>query len=399
MKILDIRTELLQLPFRDVLATAYGARTHATLVLVSIETDEGVTGYGESVGLFHQTAEAFIANELRPLLLGEDPLRIEYLLHRLEHLIEWNSFAAYPIAAIDTALYDLKGKATGVPVYELLGGLYRPEVRFDGLIHLHDPETDAATAVNYVRQGFRTLKVKTGPDAALDERRLDAIRAAVGDDIALRIDYNMALSPRTAVRTIERLAPFGIEYVEQPTPAWDIDGLAEVARSVSIPIAADESCQSPRDAMRLVEKRACEVFCVYVSEAGGITRAREIVAIANAAGIACVLGTWGEGGIGFAAGLHLAASSRNFALVQGTSYQIVGSDYVEQALPIQERGGCLEVPSDPGLGVLPDPHRITRCAVTETDAVFRAAPDGIPRLGQVLVRPHTPVPQTARQPE
>ena len=233
--------------------------------------------------------------------------------------------------------------------------------------------------------------MKTGPDAALDERRLDAIRDAVGDDVALRLDYNMALSVRTAVRTIERLEGFGIEYVEQPTPGWDIDGLAEVARSVSVPIAADESCMSPRDAMRLAEKEACEVFCVYISESGGITRAREIAAIANTAGIACVLGTWGEGGVGFAAGLHLAASSRNFAMVQGTGYQIMEHDYVDQPLTIHESGGLVTVPSGPGLGVTPSPAKIASSAVTETDAVFRAAPDGIPRLGQVLVPPHGPL--------
>jgi L-alanine-DL-glutamate epimerase-like enolase superfamily enzyme len=391
MRIVDVKTQLLQLPFTEVLSTTYGARTHSTIVLVSVESDEGVVGFGEIAGLFQETAETFLHTELKPLVLGQDPRRIEYIVHRVEHLIDWNSHAAFAIAAIDTALHDLKGRVAGLPVYELLGGLYRSEVQFDGLIHLHDPATDAAKAKMYVDRGFRTLKVKTGPDAALDERRLDAIRDAVGDDVALRLDYNMALSARTAVRTIERLEGFGIEYVEQPTPGWDIDALALVARSVSVPIAADESCMSPRDAMRLAEKEACEVFCVYISESGGITRAREITAIANTAGIACVLGTWGEGGVGFAAGLHLAASSRNFAMVQGTGYQIMEHDYVEQPLTIHESGGLVTVPSGAGLGVTPDPAKIASSAVTETDAVFRAAPDGIPRLGQVLVPAHGPL--------
>lgn len=391
MQIVDVKTQVLQLPFTEDLATTYGVRTHATIVLVSIETDEGITGHGEIVGIFQETAKTFLHAELKPLLVGQDPLRLEYVLHRVEHLIDWSSHGAYAIAAVDTALHDLKGKAAGLPVYELLGGLYRSAVQFDGLIHLHDPETDAAKAKLYVDRGFRTLKVKTGPDAALDERRLDAIRNTVGGDVALRLDYNMALSVRTAVRTIERLAVFGIEYVEQPTPGWDIDGLAEVARSVSVPIAADESCFTPRDAMRLAEQEACEVFCVYISESGGITRAREIVAIANTAGIACVLGTWGEGGVGFAAGLHLAASSRNFALVQGTGYQIMEHDYVDRPFTIHETGGLVEVPSGPGLGVTPDPEQVAACAATEIDAVFRGAPDGIPRLGQVLVRPHGPI--------
>jgi L-alanine-DL-glutamate epimerase-like enolase superfamily enzyme len=389
MRITDIKTELLQLPFIEVLVAAYGERAHSTIVLVSIETDEGLVGYGESTGLFQQTADTFIHSELKPLLIGEDPTRIEYLIHRMEHLIDWNSFAAYPIAAIDVGLHDLKGKALGVPVHELLGGAYRSEVQFDGLIHLHSPEVDAASAKRFVDLGYRTLKVKTGADELLDMKRLEAIRTAVGEDVRLRLDYNMALSPRTAIRTIEAISGFGIEYVEQPTPAWDIDGLAEVARSVSVPIAADESCQSVRDALMLAERHACEVFCVYISEAGGIVRAREIVAIATTAGIACVLGTWGEGGVGFAAGVHLAAASRNFALDQGAGYQILAHDYVDSPFPIDGRGGLVVVPTRPGLGVEPDHVKIAAsCRVTNSDAVFRAAPEGIPRLGQLL--PPTP---------
>jgi L-alanine-DL-glutamate epimerase-like enolase superfamily enzyme len=385
VKITDIKTESLQLPFVEALTAAYGERTHSTIVLVSIETDEGVTGYGESTGLFQQTAETFIHSELKPLLVGEDPTRVEYLIHKVEHLIDWNSFAAYPIAAIDTALHDLKGKVFGLPVYELLGGAYRTEIQFDGLIHLHSPQVDAASAKRFVDLGYRTLKVKTGVDTLLDMKRLDAIRSAVGDDVRIRVDYNMALSPRTAVRTIEAISVFGIEYVEQPTSGWDIDGLAEVARSVSVPIAADESCQSVRDALRLAERHACEVFCVYISEAGGIVRAREIAAIANAAGIACVLGTWGEGGVGFAAGIHLAAASRNFSLDQGTGYQVLAYDYVNLPFPIDERGGSVAIPTGPGLGVEPDRGKIAaNCTVVNTDAVFRAAPGGIPRLGQIL---------------
>jgi L-alanine-DL-glutamate epimerase-like enolase superfamily enzyme len=385
MKIVDVKTQRLQLPFMETLATTYGARTHATIVLVSVVTDEGLTGYGESVGLFQETAEKFIETELRPLLMGEDPARVEYLVHKMEHLIEWNSFAAYPIAAIDVALHDLKAKALNIPVYELLGGLYRSDVQFDGLIHLHSPEQDASTAKRFVDLGYGTLKVKTGPDSALDMRRLYAIREAVGGDVRLRIDYNMALSPRTAIRAIQALAVFDLEYVEQPVPGWDIDGLAEVARGVSVPIAADESCQSVRDALRLVEKRACEVFCVYLSEAGGLVRAREIAAIANTGGISCVLGSWGEGGIGFAAGVHLAASSRNFDLVQGAGYQILTRDYVDRPFPINERGGLVAVPTGPGLGVEPDWELVRReCALVAPDAVFRAVEGGIPRFRRVL---------------
>src|SRR5690349_16299738 len=122
MKITGLRTRLLRVPFTECLRAAYGARTHASYLLVEIETDEGIRGCGEHDGIFFETAETFLHAEVEPLLIGEDPLQIEFLTHKTEHLIGWNTFAAYPLSAVDMALYDIKGKVLGVPVYQLLGG-------------------------------------------------------------------------------------------------------------------------------------------------------------------------------------------------------------------------------------------------------------------------------------
>ena len=104
MKITNIKTQLLRIPFTEFLKAAYGGRSHASYLLVTIETDEGIAGYGEHDGLFYETADTFIHSELKPLLLDEDPLQVEFLNHKLEHFLMWNSFAAYPMAAIDMAL-------------------------------------------------------------------------------------------------------------------------------------------------------------------------------------------------------------------------------------------------------------------------------------------------------
>ena len=374
MKIVDVQTELAAGSISEKLPTAYGTRTHFEWLLVRIDTDEGISGFGESVGLFHTTARTFLEEEIKPVLLGEDPRQIEYLNHRLDHLYQWNSFAAYPIAAVDVALHDLKARQLAAPVYDLLGGLYRRQVPFSGLIHIHSVPEDVASAVDLVeRQGFRTLKVKVGRDPSQDDERLREIRAAVGRDVRIRIDPNMAWSPRTAVRLIRRWEKYDLEYVEQPVPAGDFEGLREVARAVDVPLCADESCQSPQDAFRLATERACEVFCAYISEAGGITRLREITAIAAAAGIQCVLGTWGESGIGFAAGLHVAASSRTFALASDQAYSLLLDDYVD--LPFEWDGGRIAVRDLPGLGVSPDPAKVARLKVNVgQDRVFDDSP-------------------------
>ena len=342
-----------------MLVATYGRRTRADLVTIQVETDEGITGYGESAGLFHPTAQTIVETEIKPLLLGEDPTQIEYLNHRFSHLFQWNSFAAYPISGVDTALYDIKGKALGVPVYELLGGLYRRDVTWSGVMHIRSPEEDARLAIEYVSKwGFKTIKFKVGRDPKEDEARLRAVREAVGPDVRIRLDANMAWTPRTAVRLINRWAKYDIEYVEQPVPGWDFKGLKEVARSVDVPLCADESCQTPEDMLRLAEDDSCEVCCVYVSEAGGLTRLKELVSIANTAGIHCVLGTWGEFGVGFSAGLHLAAASRNFSLANDQGYYLLEEDYLTEPLSIKD--GKVTLSDKPGLGVVPDPEKMER---------------------------------------
>ena len=386
MKITNIKTQLMRIPFTEFLKAAYGGRSHASYLLVTIETDEGIAGHGEHDGLFYETADTFIHSELKPLLLGEDPLQIEFLNHKLEHFLMWNSFAAYPMAAIDMALYDIKGKKLGVPVYELLGGLYREKMEITGLIHMHGVEEDAASAVRLTEKGHKVLKIKVGFDLEKDVERLAAIREAVGPRIPFRIDPNMAWSPRTAVRWIRRMEKFNLQWVEQPVPAWDIKGFLEVARAVDTPLSADESCMSVRDAMVLAESGAVEAFNVYLTESGGITRAREIAAIANAAGIACVIGTWGEGGVGQAAVLHLVASSRNFEHASDTAYGLVADDYITH--PFEFDGQArLTVPRGPGLGVELNASQIAKYSKLEgEDRVFTSSSDSrfIPRSRMIL---------------
>ncbi len=204
--------------------------------------------------------------------------------------------------------------------------------------------------------------------------RLIAIREAVGPSIPFRIDPNMAWSPRTAVRWIRRMEKLNLQWVEQPVPSWDIDGLVEVARAVDTPLSADESCMTVRDALRLAEARAVEAFNVYITESGGITRARDIVAIANTAGIACVIGTWGEGGVGQAAVLHLVASSRNFEHASDTAYGLVKDDYLDKPFAFDD-SARLTVPQKPGLGVELSSEKVELYAKIEgEDRVFANGP-------------------------
>ncbi|MFN3652097.1 MAG: mandelate racemase/muconate lactonizing enzyme family protein [Armatimonadota bacterium] len=386
MRITDVRTIPVRVPLRVPAKWSGGTRLTAPAVLVEIRTDEGLTGLGECVGPTLPTIHTLVEQELKPFLIGSDPMRQELLLHQMEEFtVNYASIAAYAISGIDIALWDLKGKALNTPVANLLGGVYRETTNWMGYLFIEEPAVNADQAQAYVDEGYDTLKIKVGRDVGQDVRRLKAIRERVGDDVQLRVDANMAWSRSTAVRAINQLAEFGIQYVEQPIPCGDPEGMAMVARQVSVPLAADEGITGIKDALALVEHRAVEVFVLYVSEAGGLTRARDIVHLADAAGIACVTGTWAELGVGTAAAAHLVASSRNFQMANDTHYSMQDDDILTEMLPL--KGGKMPLPTGPGLGVELDPEKVERYHRYEArEAVFydHDDPSWIPRVGQLL---------------
>ncbi|MCH7604122.1 MAG: hypothetical protein IIB54_15295 [Planctomycetes bacterium] len=254
-----------------------------------------------------------------------------------------------------------------------------------GYIFIGDPEENAAQAEAYVKRGYRELKLKVGREPDVDVARVKLVRETVGPDIRIRVDANMAWNQVTAVKIIRRMEPWNIQYVEQPVPFRDHAGMAWVRARVETPVAADESCTSISTALSLIRHRACDVFVVYVSEAGGLTKAREIVRLADNEGIHCVLGTWAELGIGTTAGMHLIASSRNFPFANDTHYELQDGDIITH--PLQIIDGITQLPEGPGLGVAIDPDRLKTFAdLHARETVFGDAknPEFIPRVGRIL---------------
>ena len=159
-----------------------------------------------------------------------------------EYSRNWSGIAAYAIAGIEMALLDLKGKALGVPVAELLGGFCRRQVPVIGYLFIDEPEANAGKAAAFVDAGHTELKLKVGRDLGQDHDTIAAIRDGVGPDVKIRIDANMNWSVPAAIKWIRALEQFDLQYVEQPVPDFDLQGLAQVRRAVERPIAADESC-------------------------------------------------------------------------------------------------------------------------------------------------------------
>ena len=328
-------------------------------VLVRIETDGGVTGIGEAqadVGFFGNTVEGVqvaIDDYLGPQLIGKDPFDREYLLGLIDH--RGNSCAR---SAIDMALHDLLGKALGTPISVILGGAPRARIKVAIEIAPGPPEAMAGACVELMSHGVRAFKPKIGRDADGDIARLRAIREAVGPDVSLRADANQGYNVKEAIRLCRLAEKFdvGLELLEQPVAAWDLEGMAHVRRAVDTLIEADESCYTIHDAMQIVRHEAADVPNIKLAKAGGLMNARRIAAIAEAAGLRCVLGTAFGLGPEIAAKLHLAAATMSVVdAVEFTELSLhpnLLDAPQDQLLALPLDDGCLPVPTGPGLGVV-----------------------------------------------
>ena len=334
-------------------------------LIVRIETDEGVTGIGEApvdIGFFGETLEevrASIDDYLGPQIVGGDPMDREHLLHLIDY--RGNHCAK---SGIDLALHDLVGRALGVPVSDLIGGSHRQRVLVAIEIAGGPPDEMARACVKLMERGVRAFKPKIGGYPDEDADRLRAIRDAVGPDVSLRADANRGYTPKEAIRLC-RLAEkhdVGLELLEQPVAEWDLQGMAAVRRAVDTLIEADESCYTIHDAMQIIRHESADVLNIKVAKAGGLYNAKKISALAEAAGLQCVLGTAFGLGVKIAAKLHLAASTvRMVDAVEFTEISLHDALLAPPhdallGLPLED--GCLPVPDGPGFGVELDEAKV-----------------------------------------
>lgn len=247
--------------------------------IVRITDAEGAlgTGYSYTIGTGGSSVMALLRDHLAPLLIGEEAEAIEGLWHKLEfhtHATTIGAITALALAAIDTALWDLRCRRAGLPLHRLAGGarnsapLYSTE---GGWLHL-ETEALVADALAAKADGFTGSKIKIGkPQAGDDLKRLLAVREAVGDDFSIFTDCNQAFSVDEAVRRARLLEPVNLGWIEEPMPADDIDGHVRLSQATSLPVAIGESLYSIRHFREYMQRRACSIVQVDVARIGGIT--------------------------------------------------------------------------------------------------------------------------------
>ena len=367
MKITRIETTKISVPIKPELAIRNKGGLHTTspFLLVQVQTDEGIVGLGEVSctphwsGEDHTTAKHFVDGTLTPALIGEDPREVAALTRMMERALAGNVFTK---SGLQMAFWDILGKTAGLPLYRLWGGPVRESVPLKFSISGGAPEEAVRIGTWAVEQGFRTVKVKVGRDVEGDVARVRAVREAIGGGIRLGVDANGGWSVREAIVALRRMEELNLAFAEQPVPPDDPTWMADVRRAARLPIIADESVFHLPQAVALTRAGAADVFSVYAGKGGGLSGARKIAAVAEAAGLACTVGSNLELGIGSAAMIHLALATPGID-AEAFPCDIIGPFYYEtdiltEPLPLHDgKAGRLE---KPGLGVELDMEKVAQ---------------------------------------
>ena len=367
MKIVGAEIIPLTFSFRRVSKVSFGTvGKREDDIVIKLYTDEGVSGLGEAntlgpayLGESQETVMGIIANHLFPKVLeGENPFNLELIHQKMDKVVYGNTVAK---SAVDFALHDIIGKTLGVPVYQILGGAFTKKIPLGYVVGIDTRQKGAEYAKECVKAGFRLIKTKVGLDLAEDVKRVEAIRKAIGPDIPMIVDANSAYLPKEAIQMANRIEELSPILLEAPVSQKDLEGMAYVRRSVSVPIGACEAAFTLPQILRVIRTEAADWFNFKVDRSGGFFKGKQAVHMMETAGLFARQAEQPGFGIGAAAQAHFAASTSNLAkypagiangilMMAGQfSTKNIETDIVINT-PVVENG-FLQVPETPGLGV------------------------------------------------
>lgn len=354
MKIKRITTQRFSAPLKHPFVTALRRVDRLEDIIVTVKAEDGTVGYGEGAPTPQITGETLGSIEaavafLSPLLEGSDILEsFDALIETVHSSIKGNTTAK---SALEIALYDLKAKALQMPLYKMLGGMQR-RFRTDITISLNSTEAMIRDALEAVSRGYDTLKIKIGESVEKDAERIQKIHTALPADITLRLDANQGWSPQETVKLLQKLEHAGIvaEFIEQPVPAEDIEGLVYIKERVATPLLADESVFGYRDAQRLLEMQAVDYINIKLAKTGGISQALKLADLCRSYDTGCMIGCMLEGPIAVAAGVHLAsAKADTIRMIDLDAVSLLASQPLPGTIRFEEKNITLSDAS--GLGI------------------------------------------------
>ena len=349
-KISSILACLVDLPLVKDFITSKKCYRTLRYCVVRAKTNEGYHGYGEAREASQITGESgpsildIINHGFGPALKDLNPFDIEEAHLAMSAVCTGNTAAK---SAVDMALYDLMGKIAGVPTCSLLGGKKDSKIQTSKAVGLGHIEDTVKEATELVSTGFTILKLKTGVDPQAEIKMIRDVRQAVGPDIRLKLDANQGWTLREAVKVLSAVEDCDIEVVEQPLPAWDLKGSAELRKMITPPVMLDEGVHSSRDILRIVETGAADMVNIKLLKTGGLFPAVALANVAEAAGLICQVGSL-DTTVGTAAAVHLALAKRNIRYAE-----VVGPTRLREdiARGLSIAGEWISVPDKPGLGI------------------------------------------------
>jgi mandelate racemase len=351
-EIRSVKARAIVVPLKRLLKNAFGVFEAAPLVLIDVATDQGVTGRSYIFAYSKLTLKPLVRliEEIGRELTGKAiaPFDLMAAMDAKFRLLGWQGLVGMAVSGLDMAFWDALGQAANKPVVELLGGSVRPIRAYDsyGVV---DPTADEKDLRRSLAQGFRGIKIKGGDgDAANDERVVKGVRALLGPDVALMLDFNQSLDPAEARRRIARLAPYDLTWIEEPVPQENLSGHAEVRENSPIPIQAGENWWFPRGFAEAIAAKASDFIMPDLMKVGGVTGWMRVAAQAEAASIPM--------------SSHLfAEASAHMLAVTPTAHWLEVLDFAGAILadPIEVVDGTVTA-RGPGLGLVWNEAAITR---------------------------------------
>ena len=361
MKIDKIETVVLRIPYTsggpsDTQVWGGQAWQTADVLLVRIETDQGIAGWGEAFGYnVIPATKAAIDQILAPMCVGRDPLDIESLMQEIQqklHIFGRGGPIIFGLSGIDIALWDIAGKVANQPVHRLLGGGKPQLTCYASMIRYTDPKLVAANVERALREGFRDVKLHE-----IEVAPTQAAREAAGEDIGLMLDVNCPWTLREALDMAEKLRPLHLRWLEEPVwPPEDHSALAQIRARGSIPIAAGENAATLAQFKHLFDAGAVDFVQPSPAKMGGVSELRKVFTLAAVYNVTVMPHSFYDGPA-FLAGVHVNAALGRGSMVEWRYFDLEARLYGDQATP---RNGSIAVPQTPGLGFDPDPQVIRR---------------------------------------
>jgi L-alanine-DL-glutamate epimerase-like enolase superfamily enzyme len=367
VKITDVRAIRLRasIPAEGQVTSRSGVRESRTTALVRIDTDRGIHGYGSCSG--NGAIVQFIVEQvIKPIVVGMDPAGIDALWQKLyfgprARQLGLRGIGFVALSGFDVALWDIRGKAEGVPICKLLSEKPRGRIEvYATALYPDEIKNVVDRAVRLAELGYRGIKMKIGFEVAGDMERVRAVREAVGQDFPLMSDANMGYDLATAERAGRALAEMGIGWLEEPMFFADAASHARLKAAVKVPIALGENLHTVYDFEQFIARGAVDILQPDVARAGGISEIVRIGALAESHHLPVSLHTWGDG-VALAASLHLSAALKNAIVMElDTTHNPLRTEILRR--PLQPVNGSIAPPAAPGLGIELDENALQRYA-------------------------------------